>query len=350
MTFVVSQKKAPEKSKWIIWSFFAFIILLLFFTHKIVMVSGETMGTTFYIRATIPRVVPLFIFEHQIEKKLDSLINTFSTYTEDSELMHVNRWDNSSGISISDELKFVFNESFLLYELSHGDWDPTIYPLMNVWGLYSQFGKVVEPPSCDAVNEAKALVGFNSIHLLGNTIIKDNSNVYIDFSSIAKGYGVDQVADVVEHQFRSKSYLVEIGGEVKTKGLKEDGSYYKVGINRPIVGSDPYDVIMTLKVRDKAVATSGNYRRYRLSNGRLVTHVINPHTGEPIESDIVSVTVVGSSCSMADGLATAIMVMGIDDGLSLIDTLIDTEACIISQENDEFMIYKSSGFSAFELE
>lgn len=343
-----TQKKAPERSKWIVWGFFACVIGFLFFTQKTVIVSGDTMGTTFYIRCRIPRVVPLFVLEYGVEKKLHALTTIFSTYTESSELMDVNRWKTSSPLVISDSLKTVFRQSFLLYELSQGDWDPTVYPLMKAWGLYSQFGSIVNPPSAIVLDEAKKSVGFNSIHIVDNTLTKDNPDTYIDFSSIAKGYAVDEITSLLSLYFRSSSFLVEIGGEVRTRGKKEDGALYKVGINRPLLEADPSDIIMRVIIEDKAIATSGNYRRYRLSNGRLVTHIINPKTGDPIESSIVSVSVIAPSCSMADGLATAIMVMGEERGLQLIESLIDTEVCIITQEDDSFSFHKSSGFSQFE--
>jgi FAD:protein FMN transferase len=340
--------KAPEKSKWIIWGFLVSIIILLFFTNKMVVFSGETMGTTYYIKASIPRIVPISFLEYRLKKRLSNLDETFSTYRDDSELMMFNKHDSIHPFSISDELVSVLYESQLLFQMSNELWDPTIYPLMNLWGLYDQFGTEVSAPSLENIDKSKRSVDFNFVSIQGNELVKTNPDVYIDLSSIAKGYSVDQLSIILE-RYKSDSFLVEIGGEVRSKGVKRDGQVYKVGINTPDINASPYDVILKVDVTGKALATSGNYRRYRLDNGRVVSHIINPKTGLPVETDIVSVTVAAPTCSMADGLATAIMVMGREVSLALIEDLVDTEVCIIEKYSEELLFFKSSGFSALSL-
>jgi len=335
--------KASDKPKWIVWGLLVLSILYVFFSTKTVMLSGETMGTTYFIKADIPRVIPLLFIEKQVKSRLDEIDALFSTYRDDSELMRLNQHESQDPFKASSELISLLNEAKFLHHMSEGAWDPTVFPLIELWGLYSDFGEEVVVPSEMELDEIKKRVDFDLVEIHGELVIKENHEVFIDLSSIAKGYGADQIGSILT-KYRSNSYFIEIGGEVLSKGLKKDGRAYVVGINTPDKDASPYDVFMTVEVLDEAVATSGSYRRFRLNNGKTVSHIINPKTGQPIETSIVSVTVKAPTCSMADGLATACMVLGKEKSLALIESLIDTEVCIIETNQDEYKTTLSSGF------
>lgn len=304
------------------------------------------MGTTYHIRCALPKIVPVWFLKQRITAKLSDLDHTFSTYRDDSELMKINYSLDTDWISISNTLETVLNESKFVYGITQGYWDPTIGPLMKLWHLYHFSKEDIPLPSQHEIEYALESVGFDQVKLKENAILKTNPSVFIDLSSIAKGYGVDRIAFLLDF-FRASSYLVEIGGEIRTKGVKADGSMYKIGINTPSVDADPSDVFKRVTVKDCAVATSGNYRRYNLNDGKVLSHIINPKTGYPIENNIVSVTVIAPTCSLADALATAIMVMETKHALELLDELDNVEGFIIESENGLLNTFQTKGMQTY---
>jgi thiamine biosynthesis lipoprotein len=309
------------------------------------LISGKTMGTSYHIKYNTG-----FFFSHQnlkmaIENKLSEINKSMSTFDPSSEISVFNQSkDTNKKMSISDNFYQVLSQANQLYQMTEGAWDGTVKPLVNLWGFGHTTYQKLQPDPED-IQKCLQSVGFHYIHLSDHAIVKKNPDVQLNLASIAKGFGVDMVASVLD-QFEIKHYLVEIGGEVYAKGSKTNGNPWRVGINRPDIQAASNDVYYALALKDKAIATSGDYRNYFLSNEKRYSHVIHPKTGQPVSNGVVSVSVIASNCTFADGLATALMVMGIEKGLRLVNQLSNTECFFIkeNQSKDGFDHYYSDGF------
>jgi thiamine biosynthesis lipoprotein len=194
-----------------------------------------------------------------------------------------------------------------------GALDVTVGPLVNLWG----FGPEARPeviPSDEELAERRANTGIEHLEVSGNTLKKDIPNLYVDLSTIAKGWGVDVVADYIQSQ-GIMNYMVEVGGEMRVKGLNREGVPWRIAIEKPSVEERAIQEI--IEPGDMAVATSGDYRNYFERDGIRYSHIINPETGKPINHKVVSVTVLDKSSMTADGLATGLMVMGEVKGMQV---------------------------------
>jgi thiamine biosynthesis lipoprotein len=188
-------------------------------------------------------------------------------------------------------------------------------------------------------------VGFHNIEIAKNKyLVKKNPLVSLDLASIAKGYAVDQIAQlIVENSI--ENFLVEIGGEVYATGLRKDGKNWRIGVNLPKSGSSLDQVYKVVTLQTRALATSGDYRNFFEAGEKRYSHVIDPNTGFPVDNGVVSVSIVAPSCAFADGLATAVMVMGQKKGLELVNKLKNVECLVVVQEGtDNLVDYVSKGF------
>ena len=213
-----------------------------------------------------------------------------------------------------------------------------------MWG----FGPGPRTNKVPPQNEIAALlpdIGFPNIEILApGFLLKKRAAVTIDLSSIAKGYGVDQVADLLRSS-GFENYLVEIGGEILAAGNRKDGLPWRVGINRPQPEAAFDEVYKVVTLSDLAFATSGDYRNFFEANGVRYSHVIDPRTGYPVSNGVASVSIIADNCTLADGLATAVMVMGVDKGLELINRLAGVEGLIIVEKKDGTLVdHYSNGF------
>ncbi len=281
-----------------------------------VLLQGRTMGTTYSIKVvtTIERVASLKLQE-KIDVALVQVNDEMSTYLSSSEISRFNNSTSTAPVEISDGFARVLQESMRLGQLSSGKLDITVGPLVNLWG----FGPEQRPetvPNDEVLADTRARIGLKNLHLHGNTLSKDIPNLYIDLSTTAKGYGVDVVAELIEAN-GIVDYLVEIGGEMRLKGFKHTGELWAIAIEKPILDTsgEQRAVHQVIIPKDNAVATSGDYRNYFEVEGQRFSHIIDPATGKPIDHNLVSVTVISSSSMTADGLSTALMVMGPDEGL-----------------------------------
>lgn len=315
------------------------IFIYLFFNRHAYNFSGYAIGTTYHIVVYNKYISAKELQEIKIaiDDELSSMNIIFSTFEEDSELSKLNAISGNVYFIGSDSLINVMSLAKDVYHLTEGYYDPTVDPLVRLWG----FGRDSNPafPSKDEIEASVALVGYDNVFITGNRIIK-KKNVTIDLASIAKGYAVDAIVRVLE-KYKQKNYMVEIGGELFVQG----NEFYKKGWDVIIV--DPDNVqkgIMTLRLKNKGVATSGNYRNFRPHvDGRKYHHIIDPKTGYPVFNDLVSVTIVADTTVMADGLATGIFVMGAEKGLKLINSLEDVEAVLIEKTVDGLKVTKSDG-------
>ncbi|MCV2402193.1 FAD:protein FMN transferase [Marinomonas sp. C2222] len=282
------------------------------FSPELVGFSGPTMGTTYTVKFyTTPDTENSWGLKSDVDAVLARVNSLMSTYDPSSELSRFNKLPAGEKVDVSKDLAYVVDQALLISEMSDGLYDVTIGPLVNLWGFGPGKSKDQIPSQAD-INAAKAKIGYQYLQL-DNQSLKKEKNIYVDLSSIAKGYGVDEVSRVLEVN-GIESYLVEIGGEIFTKGKKPDGTLWKVAIESPAGGHEVVNRVIELE--GGAVATSGDYRNYFEKNGVRYSHTINPKTGKPINHRLVSVTVIDKTTTMADGLSTAITVLGPDKGLA----------------------------------
>lgn len=331
--------------------FFSLFITVLFTGcgyQKEVLFSGKTMGTTYHVKVVAGYFEHLNGLKNKINLKLEKINESMSTYMDDSEISLFNRLrQTGEEFCISEDFFNVVSEAKKVYNLSDGAWDGTVKPLVDLWGFGNpSYQKHI--PSPGEIQSCLDEKGFNSIEIKDNhCLTKKKASVELDLASIAKGYGVDQVAAVIKKE-GYRNFLVEIGGEVIAAGTRKDGSKWKVGINRP--GKDvPYDqVYKVVLLHDKAIATSGDYRNYFTIGQNLYSHILNPKTGYPVSNGVVSVSIISDTCVFADGLATAVMVMGHEKGLKLLNRLDDVEGLIVVRKKDGKLInYFSEGFKRY---
>lgn len=304
-----------------------------------VTLSGSTMGTSY-------RVVYLDREERDFKKAIDSILvdfnNSLSTYVEDSEISRFNRGDS---------LKFnsgyfypVLQSSKIIYDKTAGAFDPTVGPLVNLWG----FGPG-GPSLKDSVNikDKLALVDFNAIKFDSQGVKKEKQGMYLDFSAIAKGYGVDVIAAYLENK-GVDNMLVEIGGELVARGVNEKGELWKVGINRPEELGRADELFSIIALEDRALATSGNYRNFYEADGMKISHTIDPATGRPVRHGLLSATVLAKDCMNADAWATAFMVMGTERAIALQNQERTFEIFLIyNDENGNLQSFASEGLKPY---
>ena len=297
------------------------------------LLSGQTMGTTYHIKVVAGRFAGMGAVQKKIDKRLEEINDSMSTFRPDSEISRFNGWRDPGPFAISPDFLRVMLSAREIFQLTEGDWDGTVYPLVNLWG-FGKDGDISRVPSAEALAVARRRVGFDHIEVgVTGHLKKLSPDVTIDLASIAKGYGVDQVA-ILLAGLGYKNYLVEIGGEVYAAGVRPDGGNWRVGINQPDPRASTHAVYAVVALRGRAMATSGDYRNFYQLDGRTVSHIIDPHTGMPVANKVVSVSVIADNCTLADGLATGLMVMGPQKAIALIDRLPGVEGLIVVRHDD----------------
>jgi thiamine biosynthesis lipoprotein len=278
-----------------------------------ILLQGRTMGTTYNIKvvSTIEKV-ELLNLQQKIDAVLKQVNQEMSTYIPDSELSRFNQNPSTEAVEVSVGLARVMKESIRLGKLSGGKLDVTVGPLVNLWGFGPE-QRAEKVPSAELLSEARARIGLQHVSLQDNKLSKSLPELYIDLSTVAKGYGVDVVAELIEANGIS-NYLVEIGGEMRLKGFKHTGELWAIAIEKPLTTERSVQQVIIPK--DNAVATAGDYRNYFEVDGVRFSHIIDPETGKPINHKLVSVTVIAPSSMTADGLSTSMMVMGMEKGMA----------------------------------
>jgi thiamine biosynthesis lipoprotein len=327
--------------------FLTFLVLFLVGcgTQKEVQLSGKTMGTTYHITVVAGYFLDTAGLQTKIDRRLEDINRSMSTYRKDSEISRFNAWKRAGEeIIISDDFWQVMIVAQKIYELTDGAWDGTVKPLLSLWGFDSTKNKNSIPEKAEIQGQL-ANIGFNQIEISSDRfLIKHKASISLDLASIAKGYGVDQVTTLIK-KMGIENFLVEIGGEVFASGHRKDGKPWRVGINRPQKDA-PYDQIYkVINLHNKAFATSGDYRNYFEVDGKRYSHILDPRSGYPISNGVVSVSIVADDCTFADGLSTAVMVLGPQKGLTLINKLDDVEGLIVTRQQDGRLIdHYSKGF------
>lgn len=278
---------------------------------------GTSMGTTFEVKV----VAPLLPEQRQeavrqaIRAQLQDVDGKMSTYREASEISRLNRSRASTPHPLSRETFTVLETAQRISRATGGAFDITVGPLVNAWG----FGPTPHPASLPTAAEIEQLQlrsGWAKIELnpRDSTILKREPALYLDLSAIAKGYAVDRVSEVLA-EMNFTRHMVELGGEVRTSGRNAAGNAWRIAIEKPVSGGRALQRILPLE--NLALATSGDYRNFRLAEDERLSHTIDPRTGRPVRHQLTSVSVVDDSCMRADGYATALMVLGEDEGYRL---------------------------------
>lgn len=278
--------------------------------------QGQTMGTSFTVKASVvPQSVDQQALKQQIKSLLHEINSSMSTYIETSEISGINRSSSTDWQDVSPHLFEVLKAAQKISKLTQGAFDISIAPLVNLWG-FGPDEMTYTVPEEGEIKQQLNQIGYQ--HLLlsdkADKIKKMIPSLILDLSALAKGYAVDQVALLMERSNIS-SYLVEIGGEIRLKGKNVDGKLWRIAIEKPM--PDNRVIHKVLPISNTAMATSGDYRNYFEKDGIRFSHTIDPRTGYPVTHKLASVTILSENTMEADALATAIMVLGPNDGYQL---------------------------------
>ena len=293
--------------------------------------SGLIFGTTYHMTYQYDDDL-----HAEVVAKLKEVDAALSMFNEQSTISKIN---NNEAVKPDKMFLDVFQLAQQISQDTQGAFDITVAPLVNIWGFGFKHG---QEPTTHAIDSLRQFVGYQKVSYNGKTIQKQDPRIMLDCSAIAKGYGTDVVARLLDEKGIT-NYLVEIGGEVVTRGISEKRVPWKIGVTKPTddtlhVGNDLQTV---LNVTDKAMATSGNYRNFYYKGGRKYAHTIDPKTGRPVQHNILSATVLCNQCAKADAYATAFMVMGLDKAREVLERNPDLMVYFIYDDKGENKVWYS---------
>ena len=302
---------------------------------------GFTQGTTYSI-----------IYQHpilnDIQQDIDSLLRVFdsslSSYDSSSIISAINR--NELEVHTDSMFRTVFRESRRVYQVTGGAFDITLAPLINAWGFGPGEKQDVDSAMVDNLLQ---YVGMDKVSLVGDLVIKKDPHVMLNVNAIAQGYAVDVVASYLE-DLGCRNYLVEIGGEVRTRGMNPKGNFWRIGVDRPEEGNmiPGKDLQVIISMHNRSLATSGNYRKFYEKDGVKITHSIDPVTGYPKASNLLSVTILTDECMTADAYATACMVMGLDKARTFVENQSGLDAYFIySDQFGNYRVWHTDGMKKY---
>lgn len=325
-----------------------FFFLVLFYscqsqTIEYKKLSGFIQGTTYHITYENSVSKDLTV---EIENILKDFDQSLSIYQPNSVISGINR--NDENVKPDKHFIKVYEEAVEVNKNTGGVFDVTVAPLVNAWGFGFEEKKEVDSKLVDSLLQ---FVGMEKVKLSNGTLIKQDPRIMFDFNAIAQGYSVDIVADYIE-SLGIKNYLVEIGGEIKAKGKNPKNDSWKVGIDKPIENNNIPGASLQniIKIDDCSLATSGNYRKFFEKEGKKYTHFIDPISGYPIYSNLLSITVIAKDCITADAYATAFMIMGLEKTKKYLEKNKEFEAFLIfSDEKGGFQTYSTKGMDKMIL-
>ena len=311
---------------------FCFILLLLYACSSndnniLVTNSGEAQGSFYHIKYISENAVDYQLQIDSILQEIDSSLSIYKNYSLISKL--------NSGQNIKTDTFFntVFFAAQRIFFETDRNFDCSIEPIVNAWGFYDNVS--FDSFNIDSIKIKRLLnnVGFHKIELIGDSLILPK-NMRLDFNSIAQGFTVDVIATFLQNK-NIENYLIEVGGELLAKGKNINGKNWKVGVDKPIENIDVGDRFQfILELENKALATSGNYRKFYEKDGVKYSHTINPFTGFPAQNRLLSVTVIHDSCMIADAYATAFMVMGVKKTKKFVRKNLNTEIYLVYTDKE----------------
>src|SRR5688572_2683373 len=318
---------------------------------SIAMLGGQTMGTTYsvqYASAEWGSASAQMQISKAIEGKLAEINQSMSTYIPSSIISQINvSNDIQQWHAVDLHFETVLRRSREIYSDTSHAFNPAVGPLVNEWGFGPDAPEVL--PDTATVEGLLKLADFDSFEFRQSppALRKHSAAARLDFSAIAKGYGVDALASLLD-QRGVTDYVVEIGGEVRASGQRPDASAWRVGIAKPSEGAaGPSSIQMVIELRDAGLATSGTYRNYDIQDGKKIAHIIDPKTGYPAQNSLLSVSVIARDAMTADAYATALIVMGLDEGLRFIDARKGLAAYFVATDDSGKLVERrSSAFPA----
>ncbi len=291
------------------------------------------MGTFYHVKVVKKNRLDLDSLTKRIDRQLLIVNQSMSVYDPKSEISIFNAAEKGVLVPVSHDFMEVMEISEHLYQLTSGAWDGTVKPLVDIWGFGTK-GSILKLPEKEAIDALVDQTGFHNIEISAQGLKKKNETITLDMGSIAKGYGVDAIAKLLQ-DCCYKDFIVEIGGEVMAMGEKKSGHPWTVGISTPkkhLTTPINQAIYRAVPLKNRAMATSGDYRNFITIDNKDYSHIINPATGYPVSNGVISATVISKTCTFADGLATALMVMEPEDGIKLVNTIDETECMIIKKE------------------
>lgn len=330
---------------------------LFFMNYKnnpFIQFSGFAQGTTYSIKYVKPfNFKTIFDLSdsqsRRVQKSVDELLLEFdlslSGYNDSSIISKINRNQN---VDIDSLFVKVFNRSKDIYDETNGLLDISAGPLFNIWGFGFKSG---EMPSQFAIDSVKQFIGMDKVSLIGNKIIKQNPNLTLNVNAIAQGYSVDVVAGYLQ-SIGITDFIVEIGGEIFTKGVKPSGENWVVGIDKPIDNNNTpgENLQIRLKLCNQGLATSGNYRKFYVKEGKKYAHTVNPIEGYPVQHSLLSATVIAKNAMDADGYATVLMVLGEEKAVEFLKNKPELQAYLIYFEDEQYKVFMTPDFDKMIVE
>ena len=295
--------------------------------------QGRIFGTTYQIKyqATDNQ-------HEEIKRVLMDVDNSLSMFNKNSIIRAFN--ENRDTIA-NGMFTDVFNLAQEVSAKTAGAFDITVAPLVNAWGFGFKEGSL---PDSATVKEMLGYTGYKTISLVDGKLVKENTNTMLDCSAIAKGYGCDAVARMLDKK-GIKNYMIEIGGEVVSKGKNDKGKEWNIAISKPTGDATEHQAIIS--ITGSGMATSGNYRNFRIENGKKYAHTIDPRTGYPVQHSLLSVTVVAESCAKADAYATAFMTAGLDEAIKICNENEIEAYFIYADDNGELRTFTTDNFKKY---
>ena len=300
--------------------------------------EGKIFGTSYRITYKSKNS-----YHEEIKNTLQQVDNSLSPFNKSSIISKIN---NNEEATPDNMFLYVFNMAQQVSQATDGAFDITVAPLVNAWGF--GFKKGIEPDSA-TIEEMRSYTGYKKISLADGKIIKEHPQTMLNCSAIAKGYGCDAVARMLQSK-GVNDYMVEIGGEVALKGVNSKDSRWIIGVNKPVEDTKQTNELQTvLQLTDCSMATSGNDRNYRFIDGKKYSHTIDPISGYPVAHSLLSATVIAKECAYADALATAFMVMGLDKAMQFCEQHPEVEGYFIyADENGKMLTRETAGFKKYK--
>ena len=306
--------------------------------NSAITISGAIQGTSYHITYLAGEHSNYRESFDSIFKKIDS---SLSTYNTQSIISKINR--NDTTVKVDEYFSDVFNKSMEVSEKTKGVFDITVAPIINAYG----FGFTKRERITDVlIDSLLRYVGYKRVRLVDNKLVKDLPQVMLDFNAIAQGYTVDVLASFLESKGVG-NYMVEVGGELRAKGTKLNDSSWTVGIEQPTESlTEDASLFAVINIKDKSLATSGNYKKFYVEDGKKYTHIIDPFTGYPAKQNLLSATVIADDCITADAYATSFMVMGLEKSKQFLleHKDLNLEVFFIYDENGVSKKYTSKNF------
>ncbi len=303
--------------------------------------SGEAHGTLYNIQYQYTSDI-----QDGIEAQTRIVDTSLSTYIPTSIISQINQ--DKENVVLDSLFIRVFNCGKTVYNKTNGAFDMTVTPVVNAWGFGFTDSTHVDSTIIDSLLQ---YVGFNMINIEKKYIVKTKKGIMLDGSAIAKGFSIDYVAEYLE-SLGIKNYLVEIGGEVRTKGVNKHNKVWTVGIDQPIFdeSASNRELQEIVSLKNASIATSGNYRQFYIRNNVMYSHTINPKTGYPVKHSILSASVIAPNCMTADAYATAFMVLGVEKAMEIANANSELETYLIFQNTDKSIsIHMTKGFEKYIL-